>query len=79
MTTKPQAPTESLISKGVRKLIPIAKWPDHHEWPSVAGLRWMIFNKEKNGFTKAIVKSGRRVLIDEEKFFEWLDEQQANA
>lgn len=29
-----------------------------------------------NGFEHAIVRVGRRVLIDEEKFFEWLDMQQ---
>jgi hypothetical protein len=78
MTNKNKT-TEPPTIRGVRKLIPIAQWPDHHAWPSVAGLRWMIFNKDKNGFTKAIVRSGRRVLIDEEKFFEWLDGQQANA
>jgi hypothetical protein len=37
-----------------------------------ASLRWLIFNAEKNGLVKAIVKVGRRVLIDETVFDDWL-------
>jgi hypothetical protein len=29
-----------------------------------------------NGFEHAIVRVGRRVLIDEERFFEWIESQQ---
>jgi hypothetical protein len=38
-------------------------------------LRWIIFNRHTNGLTKsgALVRNGRRVLIDAEKFFSWLD------
>ena len=57
------------------RLIPISKWPDHHHWPTVAGLRWMIFNKEENGFSRAFKKVGSRVLVDEAEFFSCVDEQ----
>ena len=39
------------------------------------GIRWLLFNRDINGLEQAVVKIGRRVLIDEDKFFEWLDEQ----
>lgn len=40
------------------------------------GLRDRIFHAESNGLKKmgVILRNGRRVLIDEEKFFNWLRE-----
>ena len=57
------------------RLIPIPQWPNHHYWPSVAGLRWLIFNKDKNGFSRAFKKVGSRVLVDEQAFFHCVEEQ----
>lgn len=57
------------------RLIPCADWPKYHPWPSVAGLRWMIFNAKVSGFEKVIKRVGRRVLIDEQKFFEFVDDK----
>jgi len=39
-----------------------------------ASLRWLIFQAEQNGLAKsgAIIRLGRRVLIDEEKFLGWV-------
>jgi hypothetical protein len=37
------------------------------------GLRWLIFNAEENGFSSAIVRVGRRVLIDLEELDRWID------
>ena len=37
------------------------------------GLRYLIFEAEKNGFDECIVRVNRRVLIDIEKFNAWLD------
>ncbi len=43
------------------------------------GIRDRIFYADSNGLKKigAILRNGRRVLIDEEKFFNWLKENQA--
>lgn len=40
-----------------------------------ASLRKLISNEATNGLTKAgaIVRVGRRVLINEEKFFSWIE------
>ena len=61
------------------RLIPVTKWTDFHQWPPIGGLRHLIFNEGKNGLTAtgAIVRVGRRVLIDESAFFEWVNRQQA--
>ncbi len=39
-----------------------------------ASLRWLIFNAERNGLNQALVRIGRRVLIDLERFDHWLED-----
>lgn len=58
-----------------KKLVPISKWNEHHEWPPIGGLRHLVFNAKKNGFDKVVRRIGRRVLIDEEAFFDWVEQQ----
>lgn len=58
-----------------RRVIPVTDWDKHHSWPPLGGLRHLIFNAATNGFGKVIRRAGRRVLIDECAFFEWLDKQ----
>lgn len=45
----------------------------HPAFPE-GGLRHRIFYADSNGLNKSgvIIRNGRRVLIDEEKFFDWL-------
>ena len=57
------------------RLIPLTKWSQYHSWPPVGGLRHLVFYKNCNGFDKVVKKVGSRVLIDENKFFEWVEEQ----
>lgn len=61
--------------KLITRLIPCTDWPKYHPWPSVAGLRWMIFNAKNTGFDKVIKRVSNRVLIDEQKFFEYVNEK----
>lgn len=58
-----------------KNLIPANNWNKHHPWPPEGGMRYLIFNANKNGFDKCIKRVGRRVLIDEEAFFKWVEEQ----
>lgn len=57
------------------RLIPVPKWNDHHQWPPQGGLRHLIFHAKTNGFDRVIRRAGRRVLIDEQAFFEWIASQ----
>ncbi|MDD2769274.1 MAG: hypothetical protein PHT19_11100 [Methylococcus sp.] len=61
------------------RLIPVPKWNDFHAWPPKGGLRHLIFNSKKNGFDKVIRRAGRRVLIDEAAFFDWVNSQSNQA
>ncbi|HAT1597248.1 TPA: hypothetical protein JAN72_06555 [Legionella pneumophila] len=61
------------------RYIPVTNWNDYHIWPPKGGIRYLIFNKNKNGFDKVVKKVGKRVLIDEAAFFEWVANQGKGA
>ena len=42
-------------------------------------LRWLIFNAEENGLDQALVRVGRRVLIDVDAFNAWLESRRARS
>ena len=46
-----------------------------HSFISQGGLRFQIFNADNNGLASfsAIVRMGRKVLIDESRYFEWVE------
>ncbi|POZ51170.1 hypothetical protein [Methylovulum psychrotolerans] len=48
---------------------------EKHKAFKIGGVRSQIFNQETNGLKKsgAIVRNGRRVLINEPKYFTWLE------
>ncbi len=45
------------------------------------GVRWQIFNADTNGLAEsgAIVRIGRKLLIDEDKYFAWVMAQNGGA
>lgn len=36
-----------------------------------AALRWLLFHRATNGLNVAVIRLGRKILIDEEKYDEW--------
>jgi len=56
-------------------LIPLTEWSKLHPWPPIGGLRHLVFHAKENGFDSVIRRVGRRVLIDEQAFFEWIEAQ----
>jgi len=41
--------------------------------------RWLAFNRQSNGFDRAFVKVGRRILVDKGEFIRCLRNQRAAA
>ena len=39
------------------------------------GIRHLIFHAETNGFNSVITRVGRKVLIDEDSFLNWVKQQ----
>jgi len=44
---------------------------------SEPSLRWLLFNAKKNGLDRALVRVGRRLFVDTERFNEWLEAQRS--
>ncbi len=62
-----------------KRLIPLPKWNNYHPWPSIGGLRHFVFFADSNGFKSCIKRVGRCILIDENAFFDWVDNRQVKA
>ncbi len=56
-----------------QQLYSVAEMVQRHGFLSEGQLRKLIFNSNTNGFDEVILRLGRKVLINEDKFFEWLD------
>ena len=59
----------------MKRLIPLTKWTEFHTWPTAAALRYYVFNGDFNGFNTVYKRIGRRILIDEEAFFRWIEQK----
>lgn len=57
------------------RFIPLTKWGQYHDWPTIGSLRWMVFNADTNGFSQCLKRVGKRIVIDEAAFFEWVAQQ----
>lgn len=64
------------------RLIPVTEWNKYHAWPKIAHLRKLILFADTNDFEEVLVRVGqgqrKSVLIDEEKFFKWVEKQNLN-
>lgn len=40
-------------------------------------IRWWVFNSKENGLEGCIIRIGRKILIDLDKFEQWLDKKAA--
>lgn len=74
---------------GPPTLLTVKQFAERNPAFSVGSLRWLIFNADPrpssqgtlpgNGLAPAIVRVGRRVLIDEAEFFAWVAKQRTVA
>jgi hypothetical protein len=67
-----------MATESKRRLIPATEWPKHHPYPPLGQLRHLIFHGSSNGFDAVVRRCGRRVLIDETAFFQWIDSKGAS-
>lgn len=60
----------------VRQIVEASRQASGGQHPAITegGLRWLIFRADQNGLDQAIVRVGRRVLIDVEAFNSWLEQ-----
>lgn len=53
-------------------LLSVQEMAARHPGLTVGSLKWLLFNRRENGLDALVVQSGRKVLIDERKFLDWL-------
>jgi hypothetical protein len=56
-------------------LLTVRQCAEKHGFITERGLRNWIFFAQTNGFEDALLRVGRKVLIDETRFFQWLNAQ----
>jgi len=58
----------------IPNLLTVKQFIEKHQAFCNGGVRQQIFKAEENGMNEAgcLVRVGRRVLIDEEKYFDWI-------
>lgn len=59
----------------------VGQFVNQHSAFNTGGMRSLVFLEHQNGLAKsgAIVRIGRKVLINTEKFFAWLESQNKAA
>ena len=62
-------------------LLTVKQLPQKHPAFTEGAVRMYIFNRSQNGLADAgaIVRIGRKVLINEEKWFAWIESQNAEG
>ncbi|NOT10990.1 MAG: hypothetical protein HOP23_04005 [Methylococcaceae bacterium] len=59
----------------------VRQFQEKHPAFTIGGLRSLIFHEHTNGLAKAgaVLRIGRKVLIDEFKFLKWIESQNGGA
>jgi hypothetical protein len=70
-----QGNTMSVLSPSRPTLLTVRQFTEAHPAFTHGGLRWLLFHRQQNGLERAVVKVGRKVLIDVDQFFLWLAQQ----
>lgn len=60
-------------------LLTVKQMAEKHPAFSEAALRYYIFNEKQNNLSDAIRRIGRKVLINEDAFFQWIETQNGGA
>lgn len=68
---------ETSPATSVRNLLTVQQFAEKYPAFSQSALRHLIFDSNSNEFDSVIRRIGKRkILLDEEAFFVWVDEQQ---
>ena len=71
--------TESIPTEWAYLTVP--QFTEKHRAFTLGGVRSLIFNEHSNGLAKsgAVIRVGRKVLLNEPKFFNWVQSQNQGA
>lgn len=72
--------SNSEIQIKIPNLVTVKQFCERYPAFNYGGIRFQIFNEKSNGLYEAgaIVRVGKKVLIDVQRFFEWVETQNPN-
>jgi len=56
------------------RLLTVKKFVEEGHYPNHGGIRSILFNSRQNGFDKCVRRIGRRILIDVDAYYSWIEE-----
>jgi hypothetical protein len=69
-------PSDSLFRESrLPQLRTVDQFCQEHPAFTPGAMRWLLLHRQRNGIESAVVRLGRRVFIDVERFFAWVDAQ----
>jgi hypothetical protein len=57
----------------LNNFITIGQYTSRYSWPNEKAMRWLIYTAEEKGIGNCFIRVGRRVLVDEKAFLNWLE------
>lgn len=72
-------PDAEALLGSAHTIVTVKQFLKRHACFTHGGLRTMLFDRETNGLAEAVIQCGRKILIDEAKFFAWLESQQGQT
>lgn len=63
------------MTEKVKRFATVRQMPEIYPSFSEASIRWLIFNKNSNGFSACMRKLGKKIIIDLDDFEKWISEQ----
>ena len=75
------APAVAQLPTPARVVLTVKQLAEQQPGLTEGGIRWDLFNRDKNGLVKAgaILRRGRKILIDPALYMEWLNENRERA
>ena len=74
-----QSARSSVSEVSTRNLMTVRQFCAAHPAFTEGSVRWLLFNRETNGLSVALIKKGRRIWIDVDAFFDWLEQSEPTA
>lgn len=70
--TTPNVGEESQSHSCAPSFLTIRQYAERYPWPSESGLRWMVFHAKSNGLESALIRVGKRIVLDLAAFNVWV-------
>lgn len=58
------------LSHQRNQMLTIKQFAEKNPWPNETTMRNLFYKRRENGLEQAFVRIGRRIIVDEGKFFE---------